>query len=56
MSAAMLGQLIGVIGAYAITTTSLSLLYSVVKYLKLYRKAIRGRDLALQEQKRTIDT
>ncbi|EJF82132.1 hypothetical protein [Bartonella doshiae] len=55
ITAAILGQIIGTIGACAIIILSISLVYSIVKYLKLYRKAIRGRNLALQELNKAID-
>ncbi|EJF75754.1 hypothetical protein HWV54_01185 [Bartonella alsatica] len=55
ITATILGQIIGVIGGCAIITSSISLVYSIVKYQKLYRKAIRGLNLALQELNKAID-
>ncbi len=55
ITATILGRIIGVIGGCAIITLSISLVYSIVKYLKLYRTAIRGRNLALQELNKAID-
>ncbi|UNF28814.1 hypothetical protein [Bartonella krasnovii] len=53
--AIILGRILGVIGGCAIITLSVWLIYSVIKYRKLYRKALTGRDLAIQECNKEID-
>ncbi|MBB4076239.1 hypothetical protein GGR08_000532 [Bartonella fuyuanensis] len=49
IEAVLLGHILGIIGGCAIITLSIWLFYSVIKYRKLYRKALTGRDLAIEE-------
>ncbi|EJF87832.1 hypothetical protein [Bartonella rattimassiliensis] len=49
IEAIILGRILGVIGGCAIITLSVWLIYSTIKYRKLYRKALTGLNLAIQE-------
>ncbi|WP_175869313.1 hypothetical protein [Bartonella gabonensis] len=53
--AIILGHILEIIGGCAFMTLSVWLFYSLLKYRKLYRKALTGRDLAIQECNKRID-
>ncbi|WP_375637692.1 MULTISPECIES: hypothetical protein [unclassified Bartonella] len=53
--AIILGRILGILGGCAIITLSVWLVYSTIKYRKLYRKALTGLNLAIQKWNKEIN-
>ncbi|WP_375685463.1 hypothetical protein [Bartonella sp. TT110JLCBS] len=53
--AIILGRILGIIVGCAIITLSVWLVYSTIKYRKLYRKALTGLNLANQKWNKEIN-
>ncbi|WP_375666376.1 hypothetical protein [Bartonella sp. TT121SHDZB] len=55
IEAIILGRILGIIIGCAIITLSVWLVYSTIKYRKLYRKALTGLNLANQKCNKGIN-
>ncbi|WP_375608173.1 MULTISPECIES: hypothetical protein [unclassified Bartonella] len=55
IEAIILGRILGIIVGCAIITLSVWLVYSTIKYRKLYRKALTGLNLANQKCNKGIN-
>ncbi|WP_375621480.1 MULTISPECIES: hypothetical protein [unclassified Bartonella] len=55
IEAIILGRILGIIVGCAIITLSVWLVYSTIKYRKLYRKALTGLNLAIQKCNKEIN-